>query len=297
MMDGQTASKTKVEDMESVREGNKRAAFAGAGGFAAGVAAAVGAGRANALATEPVVEVNEAPASAEIPEEPEIVDVENVNGTAQVDGGIPIAEVDDSLSFSRAFRAAREQVGPGGVFVWHGKVYNTFTAEEWASMSPAEHADFGNHLNIVYDEPARTTVHVQRTPAAPVEHPAPNVQTETPHAKGPQSDTANDADVRILGVEHVRADDGSEMVLGAFGNEHEAVILADIDNDGVFDVGAYDENGNGRIDPNELHDISEHQYQVSDMEQAYQMQEGVTDDSHSTLDDASDIADIPLHNV
>ncbi len=301
MMDGQNVSKTKVEDMESVLEGNKRAAFAGVGGFAAGVAAAVGVERAKASAAEvepaPVLEDDVTNDTPEVADEPEIVDVENVNGTAQVEGDIPIAEVDNSLSFGSAFRAAREQVGPGGVFVWHGKVYNTFTAKEWASMSPAEHAEFGSHLHIVYDQPAQTTVHVQRPPVASVERHVPEVKSEEPHVEDPQTDTADDADVKILGVEHVRTDDGSELVLGAFGNEHEAVILADIDNDGLFDVAAYDENGNGRIEENELHDISRHQFQVSDMEQAYQRQEGVTDDPYATLEDASDVGDIPVYDV
>jgi len=37
---------------------------------------------------------------------------------------------DDDMSFSEAFAAAREEVGPGGVFMWHGNAYNTFYAEE-----------------------------------------------------------------------------------------------------------------------------------------------------------------------
>jgi len=36
----------------------------------------------------------------------------------------------DDMSFSDAFAAAREEVGPGGVFMWHGNAYNTFYAEE-----------------------------------------------------------------------------------------------------------------------------------------------------------------------
>ncbi len=38
--------------------------------------------------------------------------------------------IDDSMSFSEAFAAAREELGPGGVFAWHGQYYNTFYAEE-----------------------------------------------------------------------------------------------------------------------------------------------------------------------
>ena len=35
-----------------------------------------------------------------------------------------------SLSFRQAFDAARAELGPGGVFRWHGNIYNTYTADE-----------------------------------------------------------------------------------------------------------------------------------------------------------------------
>lgn len=38
--------------------------------------------------------------------------------------------VNDNMSFNEAFAAAREEVGAGGVFAWHGEYYNTFYEEE-----------------------------------------------------------------------------------------------------------------------------------------------------------------------
>jgi hypothetical protein len=38
--------------------------------------------------------------------------------------------VNDNMSFSEAFSAAREELGAGGVFAWQGQYYNTFYAEE-----------------------------------------------------------------------------------------------------------------------------------------------------------------------
>jgi hypothetical protein len=38
--------------------------------------------------------------------------------------------VSDSMSFDQAFAAARQELGPGGVFVWQGEAYHTFYAEE-----------------------------------------------------------------------------------------------------------------------------------------------------------------------
>ena len=66
----------------------------------------------------------------------------------QVDEHIPVATcVDDDMSFSQAFAAARAEVGPGGAFEWHGNLYNTFTAEEWNQLSAEERAEFESHFD------------------------------------------------------------------------------------------------------------------------------------------------------
>ncbi|MCC8071618.1 MAG: hypothetical protein LIO90_07440 [Bacteroidales bacterium] len=44
------------------------------------------------------------------------------------------AIVNDDMTFSEAFAAAREELGPGGVFQWHGGAYATYTADEWAAL-------------------------------------------------------------------------------------------------------------------------------------------------------------------
>jgi hypothetical protein len=55
----------------------------------------------------------------------------------------PVAEsVEDDMSFNEAFRTARNEVGPGGVFHWKGQLYNTYYREEWAAMSAEEQAQY-----------------------------------------------------------------------------------------------------------------------------------------------------------
>lgn len=46
--------------------------------------------------------------------------------------------VDDFMSFSEAFAAARREVGAGGIFVWHGHTYGTYYGNEWNAMSQEE---------------------------------------------------------------------------------------------------------------------------------------------------------------
>lgn len=47
----------------------------------------------------------------------------------------------EDMSFGDAFAAAREDLGPGETFEWHGNVYSTYTAEEWNAAHPAEPVD------------------------------------------------------------------------------------------------------------------------------------------------------------
>lgn len=55
--------------------------------------------------------------------------------------------VDDSMSFSEAFAAARREVGAGGLFVWHGQTYGTYYKEEWDAMSEADKEEYWADVN------------------------------------------------------------------------------------------------------------------------------------------------------
>jgi len=55
---------------------------------------------------------------------------------------LEVAEVNQEGTFKEAFDAARAQVGPGGIFEWHGQWYNTYTAEEWTGMEPVSKNDY-----------------------------------------------------------------------------------------------------------------------------------------------------------
>ncbi|WP_232325927.1 hypothetical protein [Spirosoma montaniterrae] len=48
----------------------------------------------------------------------------------------------DAMSFDEAFEAARNEVGVGGVFNWHGRWYNTFLKDEWTDLSLEQRVEF-----------------------------------------------------------------------------------------------------------------------------------------------------------
>ncbi len=51
-------------------------------------------------------------------------------------------KVSDNMSFEQAFAAARDEVGMGGVFGWHGHWYNTFEKDEWSSLSLEQRQEY-----------------------------------------------------------------------------------------------------------------------------------------------------------
>jgi hypothetical protein len=65
------------------------------------------------------------------------------NGSIKPGPDIDIAGgINDNMTFDSAYAAAREEVGPGNIFSWHGEVYNTYTVEEWQGLSLAQRQEF-----------------------------------------------------------------------------------------------------------------------------------------------------------
>jgi hypothetical protein len=50
----------------------------------------------------------------------------------------------DADNFNDAFAQARAQVGAGGVFEYNGKLYGTYTRDEWNAMTNQEKIDYQN---------------------------------------------------------------------------------------------------------------------------------------------------------
>lgn len=153
----------------------------------------------------------------------ETPDVEAVDENA-AEGTVPEAHgVSDSQSFSEAFDAARAEVGPGGVFHWHGGIYNTYTAAEWEAMSDAEKDAFAERVSPEVEASA-VSIPTDSQPEVIVHHVHHVVADEaTPVSQ-------EEGDVRIVGTAEV---DG-----------HLAVGY-DTDGDGQADVAIIDVDDSG----------------------------------------------------
>ena len=65
----------------------------------------------------------------------------------------------DNMDFKTAFALARADVGPGGVFEWKGKTYNTFYETEWNNLSDSskgsfEEYDWGSEIDKAKSQPS-----------------------------------------------------------------------------------------------------------------------------------------------
>lgn len=153
--------------------------------------------------------------------------------------------VNDEMSFGEAFSAARAEVGSGGVFEWNGKLYNTFTAEEWEAMSSEEKSDFQDRVYNNGNDVAEVTSE---------QEPDINIDTPEPVAEvTPEID--DDIEIEVLGMEH---NDTYDINLGGIMIGDQEVILVDLDSDGGdFDYAIADTDNDGFISQDEIFDLSD----------------------------------------
>lgn len=123
------------------------------------------------------------------------------HGSPTEENDIPVAHsVNDDMSFGKAFATAREEVGPGGAFSWHGNVYSTYRSDdpEWIAMG---HDGQAAHCHDII-------VQVHAEPYTPDPQPEPEPEPEPEPDPDPEPDPEpNPDDVDILDV---RVDDISD---------------------------------------------------------------------------------------
>lgn len=162
----------------------------------------------------------------------ELTPEDGANATEQqtadaTEHALPVAQMHNDLTFGEAFAAARAEVGPGGVFIWHGGIYNTYTAEEWNAMTPEQKNDFAHQVN-----PEVPAHHV----AAPTDaHPDVAVHTASDDVQVvDQQEAANtasqDSDVHIVGYGDVEGH--VAVALDTTGDGQADVAIIDVDDSG-----------------------------------------------------------------
>lgn len=149
------------------------------------------------------------------------------------EGSLQVAKVQQDISFKEAFFAAREEVGPGGVFHWHGGIYNTYTAEEWNAMSDQQKHNFAQQVKPeIRPEELNTNAITDDLPDIATTKVRPIQQQDDSDVEvvGPSSTTSSDDDVQIVGY----AEFNGHLAVGldTVGDGHADIAIIDIDDSG-----------------------------------------------------------------
>lgn len=171
--------------------------------------------------------------------------------------------VTDDMSFSEAFAAARNEVGPGGAFTWHGHVYGTYRADdpEWQEMSDEDRTEHSQAiLSQVHPSPYTPT---ENEPSIePVSVDQPDVE---PTASNESAQDQDGVDIHIVGVVQGQTEEG-DIVTAGYGNvEGHYAEFVDVDGDGEVDTVLIDANDNQVLDEDEVIPVPDSGLTVEDM--------------------------------
>lgn len=200
----------------------------------------------------------------EAQEEEEISDTNIDHNVPQVTGVDMAESVNDDMSFGEAFAAAREEVGPGGVFEWHGNLYSTYTSEEWEAMSNEDRQEFANNVagSQVNDDNHEDSGHEQTSEGIDNGEDGGHEPASNENVSGEESGN-EEIEVQIHEVGSIANDEGEIMnVAVATVDGHDAAFI-DVDNDGYVDGVVVDANDNGVIEDNEVIDTPDSELNMS----------------------------------
>lgn len=269
LLDEQYKTHNENSSNESALKGKvspgKKLAYAAAGAIIGSGATFAGHTAAATNDEEPEAKVEEdntdAAANANQATEPKVEDAptpeDSIIATAT---GVRVAQVDDDASFAQAFTDARSQVGPGGVFEWHGRAYSTYYKDEWDVMSPQEHHNYQASINYEdvlsndaqaqhYNNMAHQPMHEHT--AQPTEQATAEQTQESVLPTNPQ-----DSEIKVIAMGQTDINrDGvpeSSAVVDIDGHQ---ILIVDIDQDGTADVALYDRDNSGTLSEGEVVDL------------------------------------------
>ena len=134
-------------------------------------------------------------------------------------------------------------------------------------VTPEEEQD----VEVVSSQPSKTG---GSTPSHnPTSHPTPQPATEpnpTPEPT-PASEPRPEPEIEVVSYETVTNEDGSQMDVAVVNAQGQAVMIADVDQNGVADIMASDLNYNGQLENGEIVDVSDQNIAMQPLQDAANM--------------------------
>ncbi|AEI51508.1 hypothetical protein [Runella slithyformis] len=134
--------------------------------------------------------------------------------------------VTDDMSFEEAFKVARNEVGPGGLFVWNDTYYGTFRESEWEGLSEAKKDQWITAVEPIID------------PQIPEPGPDPIAGDE--HVV-----IADRGEIIWTGID--KNGDGVAEILTARVQGQPPIVMMDTDNDGRLDTRYFLDAASGQM--------------------------------------------------
>lgn len=239
-------------------------------------------------------------------------EAENSAETTEASAAATINEatgLNDEMSFKEAFASAREEVGKGGAFVWHGKVYGTYRGDdpEWLAMSDEERAEHSrqilsqvhgkpytakeiesenaeseenaNELEAVSDKVNELISEEENTETSDFEKSVEEAQVEV---------NEPELDIHVTGVSMAGTEDGAIMTKGIGEVSGSYAEFMDMDCDGEIETVLIDSNNDGQISIDEVFDTTGEGITVNEM-----IETAVQDQLADAIEDLGD-SDVEL---
>lgn len=169
---------------------------------------------------------------------------------------MPVAENITGDTFEHAFAEARAQVGPGGLFQWHGGIYNTYTKEEWDALSDSSKEAFAAKVHPEHPVSRINTIHItEKDPDIHIdtveihEHKTVVINEPTPEN--------NDDDVHVVhykGTDEININGHDISVENYEVDGHEAAVV-NFHDEKEHDIAWVDKNDNLNVDDAEAKDL------------------------------------------
>ena len=207
-----------------------------------------------------------------------------------LENGLQVAAVSDGLSFGEAFAQARAEVGPGGVFHWHGGIYNTYTAEEWNVMTIEQKHDFAQQVQPEIHPNELSTPTDADTHVVVVHHVYHHDQEV--HQKSTVTD-----DVQVASQQPAGESDSDVHIVGYATIKGHLAVGLDMDNDGQADVAIIDVDDNQQLSDPDLVIDKDGNYATVGQLNNNDPNMDVTSDSPNIEDDVQSVVDYPLYDV
>jgi hypothetical protein len=149
----------------------------------------------------------------------------------------PVAShVSDDMSFKDAFAVAREEVGPGGVFEWNGKTYNTYTSEESNAMTSEQKQEF--MASAGNTEPEGHNISANEVDIVKIDGGDSTIPTAIKESESVvnSSSESETADGQMLEEQWIDDGTGNKIHVAHFLVNGEHIVKVDQDGDGKFDL-------------------------------------------------------------